>query len=112
MAGNTGLVAPGVILADPDCVTLVALGTGSSNAQAFDVPAGKNIANFSFNGDVWVSYGTTAAAIPSTSSTANTTSNAELNPTIRNIGSTVVCTGVSLASEVAAKGSIAWYSKA
>lgn len=111
MSGNTGLGDPRVILAAPPLVVWVVLATGSSNAQAFDAPAGRPIANFSFNADVWVSYGTTAAAIPTTTSTASTTANAELNPSTRNLGSTVACTGISLASEVAAKGSISWYAK-
>lgn len=109
MSKNTGLIAPGVIITESDCVTHVALSSGAG--QAFDVPAGKAIANFSFNGDFWAAYGSTSASVPSTSSTANTTANSELNPTIRNLVSTASCTGISLVSEVAAKGSISWYSR-
>lgn len=107
---NTGLIHPGDILQRPNQVVHVVLATGSTNAQAFDTPAGARYVNINFNSDVWVTYGSTAAAIPSTTSTAATTSNAEFNPSVRNIVSTASCTGISLAAEVATKGSLAWYS--
>jgi hypothetical protein len=107
MSGNTGLVAPGVIIGKPESpITTVVLSSGVG--QAFDVPAGKNIASFSLSGDFWVAYGSTTAAVPTTSSTGGAV---ELNPTIRFLGSTVSCTGISIISEVAPKGSITWYSK-
>lgn len=108
---NTGLVSPGDILQRPDKVVHVVLATGSTNAQAFDVPTGMSVVVPSFNGDIWVTYGSTAAAIPTTSTTAATTSNAELNPGARHVVSTASCTGISLCSEVAAKGSLAWYAR-
>lgn len=111
MSGNTGLLHPGDIIGKPDQVVHVVLATGTSNAQAFDVPTGKGVLVPSFNTDFWMSYGSTAASIPSTSSTANTTSNAELNPGARYLSSTAACTGISIASEVACKGSLAWYSR-
>lgn len=98
------------ILAAPDFIESVVLSSGAG--QAFDVPAGMGYAAFSFNADFWVAYKSTGAAIPSSSSTANTTSNAELNPTIRNIQSTAACTGISLIAAAPASGSIAWYKPA
>jgi hypothetical protein len=60
---------------------------------------------------VWISFGSTSAAIPTTSSTAATTTNSVLNPGPRFLTSTAACTGLSLASEVAAKGSLSFWLK-
>lgn len=109
MSRNTGLLHPGDIIGKPDVVTAVVLATGTTNAQAFDIPAGMSIASFSFNSDFWCGWGSTGVNIPSTSSTASTGS--EFNPGTRNFGSTLACTGISLAAEVATKGSIGWYIK-
>lgn len=106
---------PGVrtdaVLGKPDFTQGVVLTTGSSNAQAFDTPAGAGYVNFSFNVDLWVNYGSTVLAIPSSTTTAGTSSG-ELNPAMRNIGSTQACTGIVLASEYAGKGSISWFKPA
>lgn len=99
------------ILAFPDYTQGVSLSTGSSNAQAFDVPAGMGFVVFSMNNDFWVKYGAATATIPSSSTTAGTTT-PELNPTYRRIGSTASCTGIAIASEYATKGSINWYKSA
>ena len=93
------------VMVSPDFTQSVVLSSGT--AQAFDTPTGMCFASFAMNNDVWVSYGSTAAAVPSTSSTAATGS--ELNPTIRNIGSTLATTGISLVSDYATKGSINWF---
>lgn len=99
------------VLGKPDFTQPVVLTTGSSNSVVLDVPAGAGFFNLSCNVDVWVSYGSTVANIPSTNSTAGT-STAEFNPTIRNLGSTQSCTGIAIASEFAGKGSISWFKPA
>lgn len=99
------------ILEYPDFTQAVSLSSGSSNAAAFDVPAGMGFVGFSMNNDFWVKYGSTACVIPSSSTTAGTTS-PELNPTYRRINSTASCTGISIASEYVTKGSINWYKPA
>lgn len=111
MSKGMGIRNSGEILSFPDYTQAVVLATGSSNAQAFDVPTGMAFACFAFNADVWVKYGSTAVVIPSTSTTAGS-STPELNPTTRNLGSTQSCTGISLASEYVTKGSINWYKPA
>lgn len=97
------------ILQAPDFVQGVVLAAGT--AQAFDTPTGMGYALFSFDQDFWVKYGSTAATVPSSSTTSGTT-NSELNPTIRNIASTASCTGISLISNFTANGSISWYKPA
>lgn len=105
MAKGTGVPTQS-ILVRPDSVQAVVL--AASTGQAFDVPAGMAYVAFSFDQDFWVRYGSTAAAVPSTSSTSLTT-NAELNPTFRNVQSTATTSGISLISEFACKGSLNWY---
>lgn len=108
MADKNSGIYTGQILNSPSFVQAVVL--ASSVAQAFDVPAGMGYVNFAFNADVWAKYGSTQATIPATTSTAGTT-NSELNPTARNIGSTVACTGISIISASACAGSLSWFSK-
>lgn len=105
MSGQTGVPTPS-ILQKPDITQSVVLSSGVG--QAFDVPAGMGYAGFSMNADFWVRYGSTAAVVPTTSSSAGTTS-AELNPTYRNLSSTAGTTGFSMVSDFGAKGSINWY---
>lgn len=101
-------VRQGDILSSPDFVTNVVLSSGVG--QAFDVPTGARVCVFAFNQDFWARYGSTNAAAPSSSSTVGSSTLAsELNPTARDIGSTVNTTGISVYSDSAAKGSIAWY---
>lgn len=107
MARNTGTRNPTEILGRPDFVQPVVLTTGTSNAVSFDTPTGMGYVAFAMNVDFWAVYGSTGVTIPATNSTGSTGS--ELNPTIRNIGSTQSCTGITLASEYAGKGSLAWY---
>jgi hypothetical protein len=95
----------GEVIARPDFVQSVVLTSGIG--QAFDTPAGAGNVVFSLNADFWVNYGNTAAAAPAASSTGS--SGSEFNPNIRNITSTLACTGISIYSDSAAKGSIAWY---
>lgn len=94
------------IIQRPDFVQAVVL--ASSVGQAFDVPAGAGFVAFSFSDNFWVLYGSTAAGLPSSSSTGGST-NSELNPTVRNIGSTASCTGISISSPNAQAGSLTWW---
>ena len=107
MAKGTGL-PPNTILAAPDFVQHVSL--ASSVGQAFDVPAGMGIVNFSFRGDFSVRYGSTAAANVTTSSTAATGS--EINPTIRDLRSTASTTVISVIADQAILGTLSWYKPA
>lgn len=94
------------IMQRPDYIQAVVL--ASSVGQAFDLPAGAGIVGFSFPDNFWVKYGSTSALVPTTSTTAGSSS-AELNPTIRNVGSTQSCTGISIISVNAQAGSITWW---
>lgn len=105
MAKGTGVTIQS-ILARPDSVQAVVL--AANTGQAFDVPTGMAFVAFSMDQDFWVRYGSTAASVPTTSSTSLTT-NAELNPTVRNIQSTATTSGISLISATACSGSMAWY---
>jgi len=105
MAKGTGLPTQS-ILAVPDAVQAVVLAAGTG--QAFDVPTGMACVAFSMDQDFWVLYGSTAASVPTTSSTSLTT-NAELNPTVRNVQSTATTSGISIISSVVCSGSLAWY---
>ncbi len=99
------------ITAPPDTITQTVFATTAP--QAFDIPSGANYVGFSFNGDISVQYGSTKANWPATaSSAANTgTSNGEINPSIRNIGSTLGTTVISIAPAGACQGSLSWWSK-
>lgn len=108
MSKGTG-IPTNSILAAPDFVQGVVL--AANTAQAFDTPTGMGYVAFSFDQDFWVKYGSTAAAIPSTSTTAGTSS-PELNPTIRNLASTASCSGISIVSAFGCNGSLAWYKPA
>lgn len=101
-------VRQGDILSSPDFVQNVVL--AANTGQAFDTPAGARVVVFAMDSDFWVRYGSTNAAIPTSSSTVgSSTWAAELNPTARDIGSTVNTTGISIISASAAKGSLAWF---
>ena len=93
------------ILSTPDFVQSVVLTSGT--AAAFDTPSGAGYLSISGNADYWVRYGSTAAAAPSTTTTGS--SGSELNPAIRNVGSTLACTGISIYSDFPFKGAISWY---
>ena len=99
----------GDVLNFPDFTQAVVLSSGVG--AAFDTPTGMGFVAFAMNQDFWVTYGSTAAAVPSTSSTSGST-NSELNPTMRRIGSTASTTGISLVSDSPAKGSLNWYKPA
>lgn len=94
------------ILTPSNLTQAVVLSSGV--AQAFDVPTGAGFVAFAFDNSFWVKYGSTGALVPSTSSSAGTTSS-ELNPTARNLSSTLACTGISIVSDYATKGSLSWF---
>lgn len=103
---GTGLTHPFDIISSPDYVGHGVL--ASSVGQAFDTPTGAGFVVFSSNVDFFVRYGSTAASVPTTSSTGSST-NAELNPTTRNIGSTAACTGISVISANAGIVTMSWF---
>lgn len=108
MAKGTNL-ALNSVLPFSDFIQPVVLAAGVG--QAFDVPAGMGFVAFSMDQDFWTKYGSTSAIVPAASTTAASTAG-ELNPTIRNLGSTASCTGISLISASDSKGSLAWYARA
>lgn len=75
---------------------------------AFDTPPGGGIVAFGANGDFWVRWGSTAAAIPTTNSTGSST-NCELNPLSRNVGSTLNTTGYSIIAPSSGYVTASWY---
>lgn len=105
---TSGLLHPTEIIVSPDYVQQAVL--VANTGQAFDVPTGAHYCSFaaSQSVDFWVRYGSTAASIPTTSSTGSST-NAELNPTARNIGSTAATTGLSVIAGSAGYLTISWY---
>lgn len=96
---------PANILPTPDYVMPIALSSGTG--VTVSPPAGAAIASFAFNTDFWATYGTTSAISPSSVSSGS--SGAELNPTVRNFGSTTITTGITLYADSAAKGHIAFW---
>jgi len=115
MAKGIGLRTETIQIA-PDFIQGVVL--ASSVAQAFDTPAGMGMVALSFDSDVYVSYGSTGALYPTTSTTAGTSSaeripGAAASPTIRNIVSTARTTGISIIGPATAiRGSLSWYKPA
>ena len=105
---NSGLLHPTELIAVSDTVQQAVFVAGTG--QAFDVPAGSRYCSFapSLSLDFWVRYGSTAASIPTTSSTGSST-NSELNPSTRNIVSTAVTTGISVISATTGYLTISWW---
>lgn len=103
---GTGLTHPQDILAIPDYVQQAVL--VANTGQAFDVPTGANYVVFGANTDFFARYGSTAASVPTTSSTGSST-NAEMNPTARNVGSTLTTTGLSLVAASAGIVTMSWF---
>lgn len=83
----------------------------ANTAQAFDTPAGAGYVSFSSNSiDFFVAFGSTNAAVPTTSSTPGTTTNRSIpNPDVRNIGSTASCTGISIVSASVGVITMEWF---
>lgn len=103
---GTGLSHPLDIISSPDYVQQAVL--ASSIGAAFDTPTGAGFVVFGSNGDFMARYGSTAASIPTTNSTGSST-NAEMNPTARNVGSTLSCTGISLIAASACIVTLSWF---
>ena len=106
MASGPGVRNALDFLRAPDYTQGVVL--AAATGQAFDVPAGMAFVAMAFNVDVWAKYGSTTARIPTSSTTAGSSSS-ELNPNVRNIGSTQACTGISLISASSGEGMLNWY---
>lgn len=96
---------PFTFLPTPDYTMPVALSSGVG--VTLTPPAGAGSVAFSFNTDFWATYGSTGAVSPSSVSSGS--SGAELNPTVRNFGSTRGTTGITLYADSAAKGSVSWF---
>ena len=92
-----------------DCVTSVVI--LASSGQTITPPSGARVAAFSFNADIWVTYGASSAgaASPSSNTSAGSTASAEFNPTIRHIGSTALTTAINIGSDFACKGTVSFY---
>jgi hypothetical protein len=90
----------------------VMVGAAASTVQAQDVPSGACMVAFGCNVDFYVSFGSTNANVPSTSSTAGTTTNRSIfNPTARNFGSTLSCTGLSVAFVSSGVLTMEWFGR-
>lgn len=76
--------------------------TAASSGHAFDTPAGTRNVLFSATCDFYAAYGTTAATVPSSDTTAGSSAfgPVELNPTIRHL--TTASTGFSLVTSATA----------
>lgn len=92
-----------------DGVASLSLTSGLSTQVS--VPVGAHAASFSFNADIWVTYGasTAGAVSPSSGSSAGSSASAEFNPTIRYFGSTQGTTGINIYSDFTCKGSVTFY---
>lgn len=82
-------------------------------AQAIDVPTGAGYVNFSANVDFWVAFCSTTVFIPTSSTTAGSSSNTSIiNPTARNFHSTQSCTGISVISASSGYLALEWFTRA
>lgn len=104
---GSGLLHPQEIIATPALVQSAAL--TANTPQTFDAPTGARFAVFASNVDFVASYGSTGAALPTTTSTASSSAQSELNPTARNIGSTFACTGITINAATSGYFSVSWY---
>ena len=106
---STSIAAAGMPPSDflraPNYVNAAVL--ASSVGQAFDVPEGAQFVSFKGSVDFYVKYGSTAAAVPTSS--LSTGNGSELNPTTRSIGSTNATTGLSVISPSAGNVTMSWY---
>lgn len=105
---GTGLTHPQDVIVSPDYVQQAVL--VANTGQAFDVPTGGSYVVFGSNADFMVRWGSTAASIPTTSSTGSST-NAEMNPTARNVGSTASTTGFSIIAATVGIVTMSWYTR-
>ena len=88
-----------------DHVDPIALSANTSYVHA--VPAGARYAVFSFDGDVYVKFGTNSVAASVPAASAGTGAGSVLNPTQRRIPDGV--THIALVATDARKGSISFY---
>ena len=101
------VLRPALILQNADVIQSVLL---TSSAQALDVPAGAGFVEFRATANIAVNYGNATATWPAATSTGS--SNSEINPPLRSIGSTADCTGVSvISSSAGGVCSVAWYGR-
>jgi hypothetical protein len=81
----------------------------ASSGHAFDTPSGANFVSFSADCNFVVRYGSTAAVYPS--SDVIDGSGNELNATMRNIGSTLTTTGLSLIAPSSGIVTMSWFAR-
>ncbi len=91
-----------------DACANLSLTSGISTSVA--IPTGAKAVMFSFNADIWVTYGasTAGAVSPSSGTSAGSTASAEFNPTMRAI-STGGTTQINIYSDFTCKGSVSFY---
>lgn len=95
MPNNTGLLRPANIVQPSSAVATILLST--TPQQIDNIPFGQVVA-FGATANFGVSYGTTVATFPAASTTsASTAAGAtEINPTVRNLQSTSVTSGITV----------------
>lgn len=95
MPNNTGLLRPANIVQPSSAVATIALST--TPQQIDNIPFGQ-VVTFGATANFGVSYGTTVAVFPSSSTTSASTAGGatEINPTVRNIMSAQVTTGITV----------------
>lgn len=111
MAGSilpVGVMHPTDNLPRPRYVNHCVLAAASS-AHAFDTPTGACFASFSADCNFAVSYGTTSVTYPSSDVTDG--SGNEINPTMRNLGSTASTTGIAIIAPSSGVVTINWYGR-
>lgn len=89
------------------------LSLAAATGAAVDVPAQAHFLQAQSDAPFWIRYGSTAASIPSSSSTASST-NSEYVPLAamplrRNIGSTLTTTGISIIAPTTGIVSLQWF---
>lgn len=94
--------------ASTDAIAMLALTSGT--AQQVAIPSQAKVAQFSFNVDIWVAFGSTQTAVsPSSFTSAGSTQACEFNPTIRYFGGTAASTALSIYSDFTGKGQVSFY---
>ena len=83
----------------------------ANTAQAVDMPASMGFVEVSPSAgvDAWVMYGSTQAAIPTTSTIVASSTMAVLNPGIRNVISTQATTGLSVISATSGYATLSFW---
>lgn len=102
-----GLTRPGLVRPPADTVTSVAVTT---SGQTIDVPTGASFVEYTGTNPAIISFGSTGATYPATTSTAGSSNGAYLNSgEARFIGSTASCTAITLLSSAAGAGTLQWW---